>query len=87
MAIKTLNIDTKGEWEKVESLTGESLVDDAKYSIQILGVAKLNYGSTVPTTDCFTINFPQPFTYEKKSGEDLYIKTEYSNGVIFTIAG
>lgn len=94
MSIKTEVVDTKGEWMKVEDVFNITLVDNSLYSIQILGVAKLSYNSTVPEKDFFTINFPQPFTYEKKSGEDLYVKTEYVNGrteyvngVTFTIAG
>ena len=87
MTIKTKNIHTNGTWKKVEDVFGITLVDDAIYSIQVLGIAKMSYGSGMPTSDCFTINFPQPFTYEKKSGEDLYIFTDDTVGAVVTIAG
>lgn len=87
MTIKTKQVNTKGEWVKASEEFGITFVDDSIYSIQVLGSAKLNYGSTKPVADCFTISFPQPFTYEKKSGEDLYILTDDNLGAVVTIAG
>lgn len=81
----TKQVKTDGKWEKVETVFGMTLTDDKLYSIQVCGVAKLTYGDATPTTDCFTISFPQPFTYEKKSGDDLYILTD-NIGAVVTIA-
>lgn len=85
--IKTKHVNTKGIWKKVTDEFGISLVDDSWYSIQVLGNAKLSYGAITPTTDCFTIGFPQPFSYEQKSGQYLYIYTDDNVGAIVTIAG
>ena len=81
----TKTIRTDGKWKKAEDLFGITLTDDKLYSIQIIGVAKMTYGDEAPTVDCFTISFPQPFTYEKKSGDDLYILTD-NIGATITIA-
>lgn len=87
MTIKTKQVNTEGEWVKVDDEFGITLVDDGLYSIQIVGAAKLSYSATKPVADCFTITFPQPFTYEKKSGEDLWIFTNSNIGAVVTIAG
>lgn len=84
MSIKTKRIKTNGQWVKVSEIIDITMTDDALYSIQCLGDAKISYSNSIPTTDYFTINFTNPFTYEKKSGEDLYINT---NDCLFTIAG
>ena len=85
MTIKTKRINTNGIWEKAEDLFNISLQDNGTYAIQVLGIAYLSYSSTIPNKDCFTIDFSQPFTYEKKANEDLYIKTD-GRGVTITIA-
>lgn len=85
--IKTKQVNTKGNWKNVSDLFGVTLSNGSFYSIQVLGAAKLSYGSTTPVADCFTITFPQPFTYEKKSGENLYIFTDDNVGAVVTIAG
>lgn len=87
MTIKTKQVNTNGAWVKVDDEFGITLIDDSVYAIQVLGSAKLSYGATTPAADCFTISFPQPFTYEKKSGEDLYIFTDDTVGAVVTIAG
>lgn len=78
-------IKTAGKWQKVDDLFGITMTDDKLYSIQVIGAAKLSYGDAEPTVDCFTISFPQPFTYEKKSGDDLYVLTD-NIGATITIA-
>lgn len=83
--IKTKFVNTNGEWEKADDIFDITLADDGKYSIQILGVAYVSYGAATPAKNCFTINFSQPFTYEKKTGQDLYIKTDVC-GATITIA-
>lgn len=76
MAVYTFKVTTNGEYRKVEDLCDISFVDDTLYSIQILGSAKLTYSSTTPgEDDGYLINFTRPFSYKKKTGEDLYIKT------------
>lgn len=87
MTITTKQVNTKGEWVKVDTEFGVTLSNDSLYSIQVLGSAKLSYSATKPVSDCFTISFPQPFTYEKKSGEDLWILTDDNLGAVVTIAG
>lgn len=84
--VHTKQVKTDGKWQKVSEVFGITLTDDALYSIQVCGVAQLTYGSETPTSNCFTISFPQPFTYEKKSGDDLYIKTDSIGGAVVTIA-
>lgn len=83
--VKTEYVNTKGEWEKAEDIFNITLTDDSKYSIQVLGLAYFSYGAATPDKNCFTVNFPQPFTYDKKSDEDLYIKTDVC-GATITIA-
>lgn len=87
MTIKTKQISTKGEWKKIADVFGITFTDDNWYTIQIVGVAKVSYGATIPTTDCFTVDFPQPFSYKKESGEDPYIFTDVNVGAVVTIAG
>lgn len=84
MAIKTKRIKTNEQWAKVSEIMDFSMTNDTLYSLQIIGNAKICYSDTTPSTDYFTINFTNPFTYEKKSGEDLYINAD---DCILTIAG
>lgn len=88
MAFYTFNAKTNGEYVKAETLCpGLTLTDDTLYAVQVIGGAMVSYGTTTPTTG-FWINTPQVFTYEKKSGEDLYIMTDrqFESSTI-TIAG
>lgn len=82
--VKTKPVNTKGEWVKVEDIFEFTLIDDNLYNIQVCGEAKLSYGTSTPNEGCFVINFPQPFTYEKESGQDLYIST-VDNGAFVTV--
>lgn len=81
----TKQVKTNGKWENVNNVFGITLKDDNRYVIQVSGVAKLTYSDQTPTFDCFTISYPQPFVYEKKSGEDLFILTD-NIGAVVTIA-
>lgn len=88
MAFYTFTAKTNGVYTKVEDfLDGKTLVDGNKYGVQVLGGAMLSYDTTTPTTG-FWINTPEVFTYEKVTGEDLYVMTdrEFESSTI-TIAG
>lgn len=87
MTIITKQVNTKGQWKKIAEVFDITFTDNQWYTIQVLGTAKFSYGATVPTKDCFTVNFPQPFSYQKLSGEDPYIYTDNNGGAIVTVAG
>ena len=83
--VYTFTVSTNGLYQKVTNFCDIKFVDDNLYSIQILGNAKLTYSTTLPEGDeGYSICFSKPFTYEKKAGEDLYLKTG-TNSVIMTI--
>lgn len=88
MAFYTFTAKTNGVYTKAEDfLNGKTLVDGNKYAIQVLGGAMLSYDTTTPTTG-FWINTPEVFTYEKVTGEDLYVMTSREfTGSTITIAG
>ena len=87
MTIITKQVNTKGEWKTAKEVFGITMVDNACYTIQVLGTAKFSKGATTPTKDGYTISFPQPFTYQKVSGENMYIYTDNNGGAIVTIEG
>lgn len=83
MTINTKNVSTNGEWMKVEDLLGISLVDDTKYSVQIVGLSKISYSTSSTISGYFLRDDPKPFTYTKKSGQDFYINAD---NVLLTVA-
>lgn len=87
MTIITKQVNTKGKWKTAEEVFGISMVDNAWYTIQVLGTAKFSKGATTPTVDGYTISFSNPFTYNKVPGENMYIYTDNKSGAIVTIEG
>lgn len=69
-------IENKDTWRKFTTISGVSLTDGTKYSIQILGACWLCESATEPSdNDGFLIkNDPRPFGFVKKSGADLYVR-------------
>lgn len=83
MAIVTKKVSTDGLWIKVSDLLGITMTDNTKYSVQIVGLAKISYSTSTTVTGYFIWDSVQPFTYEKLSGEDFYIN---ANDVLLTVA-
>ncbi|MBR3490194.1 MAG: hypothetical protein IKH36_01765 [Bacilli bacterium] len=73
MTITTKRVQTGGLWAKVTDLLGISMTDNTSYSVQVIGTAKVSYSNDSNITGYFLLNSPQPFTYNKVSGEDFYI--------------
>lgn len=82
MTIITKRVQTGGLWAKVTDLLGINMTDNISYSVQVIGIAKVSYSNNSNITGYFLLNSPQPFTYNKVSGEDFYINAD---DVILTI--
>lgn len=67
------------EWENVADLI--TLEDGKTYSIQVQNSASIASSSGEPKSG-FYINTPNVFTYTKREGEDLWIKSSYAVLVI-----
>ena len=67
---------TNKDYEKFTTISGVTLTDDTKYSIQILGGARLCDSATKPGNDegFLRKDQPEPFGFIKKSGTDLYVR-------------
>lgn len=62
------------EWKNIsDSIT---LEDNKTYSCQILNSASIASSSGEPKSG-FYINTPNVFTYTKREGEDLWVKSSY----------
>lgn len=67
---------TNSKYEEFSTISEVTLTDDTKYSIQILGGARLCESATQPEDDeGFLIKDDRrPFGFTKKSGVDLYVR-------------
>lgn len=79
-------ISTKGEYKKLQDLTGTAFEDDKTYLLQISNPATIIVSAEVPKSGGFYISNNDIFSYTKKSGEDLYIKTPHSFSSIVNIS-
>ena len=70
-------VNTNGEFETVESVTGLTLTSAKKYTIQVQNIAELKVADAVFTLENTIINYLQ-------SSDALYIKTG-SLGAVLTV--
>ena len=79
-------ITNKDEWKKFTNISGKSLTDDTKYSIQVRGACWLCDKATEPADrEGFLREISKPFGFTKKSGSDLWVRAA-SNFCEITIA-
>ena len=73
----TFRIDTQGEWQDFETLTGLTLVDDTTYLMQTGNICAFCAKATEPEDGekGFVINFNLPFEYTHNIANTLYVKT------------
>lgn len=67
----TIDVNTQGEFETVESLTGVSFTGGNTYTIQVQNTCELKIADAI-----FPIKTDIPFTYVAGS-EDVYIRTRF----------
>lgn len=76
--LKTVTINTNGEYQNLATLAGITFVQKENYAIQIQNPAWLREGTDGKG---FLFNSDKGYTW-KCTGEDLYIRTEYMPAVI-----
>ena len=84
MTIKTIRVNSNGNWLNVEEICNISLVADNIYLLQCIGDAKLCYTSSTPETSGYiTVTDNKPFNYTHTSGNKLFIN---ATNCLFTIS-
>lgn len=84
--IGEFTVSTKGEYKKLQDLTGAAFEDDKTYLLQIRNPATIIISADVPVSGGFYISNNDIFSYTKKAGEDLYIKTTHTFASIVNIS-
>lgn len=70
-------IDVDREYKKLADVANITFEDGKTYAFQVRKGVFLASSSSKPEIDGFIVATPEPFTFTKVAGEDLWVKTAW----------